>query len=81
MKATLLLYQLAKTVSVTRGYGYLLVLLRAIGEQNTFALHVFVNDALQRRHVRLDDIFHLNTQSKQSSLVQRKSSVVSFKHG
>lgn len=37
----------------------LLVLLGAIGEQHPFGLHVPVEHTLERRHVTLDDIFHL----------------------
>lgn len=37
----------------------LLVLLGAIGEQHPLGLHVPVEHTLERRHVTLDDVFHL----------------------
>ena len=41
--------------------GYLFVLFRAIGQQNTFALHMFVYDTLKCGHVALYHILNLNT--------------------
>ena len=43
----------------------LLVLLRAVGEQDALGLHVSVQHPLQRRHVTLDDVLDLRgTQSR-----------------
>lgn len=39
--------------------GHLLVLLRAVGEQDALGLHVAVEYPLQRRHVALDDVLDL----------------------
>ena len=48
--------------------AYLLILLWPISKQNSFALHVVVDEALQCRHVAFDDILNLQRIKETTSL-------------
>lgn len=48
----------------------LLVLLGAISEHDSLGLHVSVDDALQGRHLTLDDVLHLLRQLRLHLLLE-----------